>query len=234
MAHFIEDFRNELAFADNLWDLDLIVCQHRKPLLTEFGDVVYRIIKNSGSIRGCLGRFYANLPFVKQRLLAEGAIERVREYCRDGVTDETDGLTQRIEKGLIPGGVPGSVDVFSAERGVVEEEVVCPYAVGTEQVIDYRDAPVNARRRVDALGRYMRHVVNELIGHFDPEDRASSVGRIAMRKYAYKLMLAHGVRKHDIAKHIDRVVAAAVAKVNAAEQIEQHNVFLGAGCVRRV
>jgi hypothetical protein len=55
-----------------------------------------------------------------------------------------------------------------------------------------------------------------------------------MRKYAYKLMLDHGVRKHDIAKHLDRVVAAAVAKVDAAEQIRQHDVFLHGNGVRRV
>lgn len=83
--------------------------------------------------------------------------------------------------------------------------------------------------RAERLGPYCRHVVDRLIAHFDPEDRGHSVGRKAMRKYAYNLMNEHGVRAYDIATHVDRIVVAAVARVDARRQAWEHNIVLELG-----
>lgn len=234
MSHLVSEFRNELAFADNLWDVDLIVHRNRKPLSVDIADSVYSFWKARGVLRGLLGRYVSRIPFVKARLEAETAISRVRELCEDREQDEVSGFVRTIDKGVVAGGVPHSTEIFDEARGVLVEEFINPYATsaGPGPPGNWRDSSNKIRAKV--LGPYMRYVVNELIAHFDPLDRATSVGRAAMRKYAYKLMLDHGVRKHDIAKHLDRVVAAAVAKVDAAEQIRQHDVFLHGNGVRRV
>lgn len=139
--------------------------------------------------------------------------------------------------------VPGA-DAVNA-NGKLGYETLYPYGRGEESevrrgsgdnaqvvVVDTVDqcnksAQNHVRRRV--LGPYMRYVVDRLISHFDPEDRGSPVGRKAMRKYAYNIMVSHGVRAYDIATHLDNVVAAAVLKVDASRQLAVHNVILELG-----
>jgi hypothetical protein len=81
-------------------------------------------------------------------------------------------------------------------------------------------------RRREKLGAYYRYVVNALVAEFDPEDRGSAVGRLAMRRWAVKKMVAHGVRYFDIASHIDDVVLAAVAQVDSVAQLKRHAALL--------
>lgn len=187
-------------------------------------DGLYHRLRDGGWLKGVSGRVIPVMfSCVARRMEVDSVLTGINDLCLEEVDAEKDvdqaRLFGAVEKDT-PGAEPVNVD------GKLVYEAVFPYGKGPDGVV--ARSGCNHLRK-NALGPYGRYVVDRLVAHFDPEDRGCAAGRKAMRKYAHNVMIGHGVRAFDIASTIDKIVLAAVAKVDASYQIRAHNLLLEAG-----